>query len=151
MKLLSSLSCLIVAALVVTVTITACGKKNTNMVVSSATPVGLYATSLVAFRSMSSNPSFRGYTTFAWGFNGNGQLGRGDNSTISPSYTPVGVFMAATDGMRGMDGVAVGGSHCLAFHNYSTVWAWGNNYSGQLGTGYLINGTINTIATSVPY
>jgi alpha-tubulin suppressor-like RCC1 family protein len=149
MKLLLSLSSLVVAALVVTVTLTACGNKNTNMVVSSATPVGLYATSLVAFRSMSGNPTFRGYSTFAWGFNGNGQLGLGSNNTISPSYTPIGVSMLS--GMRGMDGVAVGGSHCLAFRNLSTVWAWGNNYSGQLGTGLINTTTINTVATSVPF
>ena len=151
MKLLFSLSSLVVAAVVVTVTLTACGNKNTNMVVSSATPVGLYATSLVAFRinSGASLPAFNHYTTFAWGFNGNGQLGLANNDTISPSYTPTGVSMA--NGMNGITGVAVGGSHCLAFRNLSTVWAWGNNYSGQLGTGLVNTTTINTIATSVPF
>jgi alpha-tubulin suppressor-like RCC1 family protein len=134
MKLLSSLSSLVVAALVVTVLITACGKKNSNMVVSSAAPAGLYATSL----------AFRNSSTVAWGFNGNGQLGQGNNDFISPIYAPV-----VVPGLLGMTGVAVGGSHCLAFKNNTTVWAWGNNYSGQLGTG-VVNNAINTIATSVP-
>jgi len=135
MKLLSSLTMAVIAALAVSVTLSACGNKNTNQVVSTASPAGLYVTSL----------AFRGYSTFAWGFNGNGQLGEGNNDIVSPAYSPVGVY-----GLHFMPGgVAVGGSHCLAFKNLSTVWAWGNNYSGQLGSG-LVNGATNTTATSVP-
>ena len=125
------------AVLAVTVSLTACGKKNTNQVVSTATPAAIFSTSL----------AFRGYSTFAWGFNGNGQLGGGDNGVISPSYTPIGVTRIT--GMPAITGVAVGGSHCLAFRNLSTVWSWGNNYSSQLGTG-LVNGANNTTATSAP-
>ena len=67
-------------------------------------------------------------TVRAWGNNSNGQLG--DGSTASKN-TPVQVV----SGLSGMAAVSTGSGHTVALKNDGTVWAWGNNSSGQLGDG----------------
>jgi alpha-tubulin suppressor-like RCC1 family protein len=67
-------------------------------------------------------------TVWAWGRNNHGQLGVGD--TIGRS-TPVQV-----SGLTNVIAIAGNGwTHCLALKSDSTVWAWGQNYFGQLGVG----------------
>jgi len=66
-------------------------------------------------------------TVWAWGRNGNGQLGDGTNSE---RRTPVQV-----SNLTGVVAIAAGGSHSLALKSDGTVWAWGVNGSGQLGDG----------------
>jgi alpha-tubulin suppressor-like RCC1 family protein len=62
---------------------------------------------------------------WAWGFNGNGQLGDGTTNT---NPTPASV------GLSGVTAIAAGGSHSVAiFSNTSTVASWGYNGFGQLG------------------
>jgi len=70
-------------------------------------------------------------TLWAWGDNAKGQLG--DNSTTGR--------LAPTQIITGNPGnfdkrwvaISAGGSHSLALHADGTLWAWGNNGSGQLG------------------
>ena len=38
-------------------------------------------------------------------------------------------------GLTGVIALAAGNAHSLALKNDGTVWAWGRNYSGQLGNG----------------
>src|SRR5207245_2794570 len=66
-------------------------------------------------------------TIWAWGYNGDGELGNGG---FSNSATP-----AAVSGLTNV--VAIGGGvyHSLALKSDGTVWAWGKNYYGQLGNG----------------
>jgi hypothetical protein len=64
-------------------------------------------------------------TLWAWGFNGNGQLG--DGTTVS-RYSPVQIGSAFA-------AVAAGASHSLGLHDNGELWAWGENYYGQLGDG----------------
>jgi len=45
----------------------------------------------------------------------------------------------------GVTQVSAGGLHSLALHSDGTVWAWGNNFFGQLG-----NGTANSSASLTP-
>jgi alpha-tubulin suppressor-like RCC1 family protein len=66
-------------------------------------------------------------TVWAWGYNGNGQVG--DGSTTRRT-TPVQV-----SGLSGVTAVAAGVSHSLALKGDGTVWAWGYNSNGQLGDG----------------
>ena len=66
-------------------------------------------------------------TAWAWGYNGNGQLGVGDTTQRE---TPVQVT-----GLTCMTAITAGGWHSLAIKSDGTAWAWGSNGSGQLGVG----------------
>jgi len=66
-------------------------------------------------------------TVWAWGENGNGQLG--DGSTTDRT-TPIQV-----GGLTGVTAIAAGGAHSLALTGDGSVWAWGRNTDGQLGDG----------------
>ena len=70
---------------------------------------------------------------YAWGNNNNGQLGLGyfgsnENNESSPVLIP-------TTDLSNVSGIAAGHSHSLAFTTNGEVYAWGNNYFGQLGLG----------------
>jgi hypothetical protein len=64
---------------------------------------------------------------WAWGNNGNGQLGDG---TTASRDSPVQV-----SGLRAVVGIATRGFYSLALRSDGTVWAWGYNGQGQLGDG----------------
>ena len=64
-------------------------------------------------------------TVWAWGNNGEGELGNGRNTT---SNTPVQV-----NWLSGVTAVAGGALHSLALTTDGTVWAWGYNSFGELG------------------
>ena len=66
-------------------------------------------------------------TLWAWGYNGYGQLGLGDN-TDRNTPTQVG---SATDWMA----VAAGYYHTVALKTNGTIFTWGGNGYGQLGVG----------------
>ena len=66
-------------------------------------------------------------TVWAWGVNGNGQLGDG---TTHDRLTPVPV-----QNLSGVVAIAAGMNHSLALKEDGTVWAWGYNAHGQLGIG----------------
>lgn len=68
-------------------------------------------------------------TLWAWGANSVGQLGNG--ATVA-TFTPVQVISA--EGVP-YTSLAAGTSHSLAGRTDGTLWSWGNNTSGQLGTG----------------
>jgi alpha-tubulin suppressor-like RCC1 family protein len=63
---------------------------------------------------------------WGWGINTNGQLG--DNS-ITSRETPVSVLGATKTFCQ----ISAKLNHTLAIDKNGTVWAWGNNFSGQLG------------------
>jgi gliding motility-associated-like protein len=66
-------------------------------------------------------------TLWAWGYNGNGELG--DGTTINKKNpTPIGV---ANDWVS----LAAGASISLAIKKDGSLWAWGLNNFGQLGDG----------------
>ena len=69
-------------------------------------------------------------TLWAWGRNEAGQLGTGTNfNTPTPNPTPVRV---GTDHYTQLD---AGDAHSLALQADGSLWAWGGNQYGQLGTG----------------
>jgi len=80
---------------------------------------------------------FNSSTVRSWGYNGFGQLG---NRSTTYSSTPVSVFRTFSTStgktnvnLSGVTAVAAGSTHTLARKNDGTVWAWGENTTGQLG------------------
>jgi alpha-tubulin suppressor-like RCC1 family protein len=67
---------------------------------------------------------------WAWGHNEFGQLGLGDKVDRN---TPIQV--AGTDWKAVACGSGRDGSHTLAVKQDGTLWAWGSNVAGELGTG----------------
>ena len=64
---------------------------------------------------------------WAWGLNGNGQLG--DGTTANKAVpTPIGGY---TDWIY----VSAGGYHSLGIRADGSLWAWGSNAQGQIGNG----------------
>uniref|UniRef100_A0AAZ3NND1 BTB domain-containing protein n=1 Tax=Oncorhynchus tshawytscha TaxID=74940 RepID=A0AAZ3NND1_ONCTS len=66
---------------------------------------------------------------FGWGYNGNGQLGVGNNGN---QLTPC--RLAALQGLCVLQ-IASGFAHSLALTDEGLLYAWGANTYGQLGTG----------------
>ncbi|MFC5703293.1 Ig-like domain-containing protein [Cohnella faecalis] len=64
-------------------------------------------------------------TVWAWGYNGEGQLG---NGTTTDSLTPTQV-----SGLSDITAIAAGDTHGLALKSDGTVWAWGDNVYGVAG------------------
>ena len=71
-------------------------------------------------------------TLWAWGNNGQGRLG--DNTTANRS-SPVSVVGGFTDWVQ----AGAGGYHSLGLRSNGTLWAWGNNFNGELGNNTTIN------------
>jgi alpha-tubulin suppressor-like RCC1 family protein len=77
-------------------------------------------------------------TVWAWGANDLGQLG--DGTTIDRDY-PLPVKRSGLPILAKAIAAYGGGDHTLALAPDGTVWAWGWNYTGQIGDGSLTNQT----------
>jgi alpha-tubulin suppressor-like RCC1 family protein len=137
----------ILAGLLLTMLLAACGSKQTvtTTATSSQIPGGSYAHSV----------AFSNNITFTWGVNVYGQLGNG-NITAKSTPGPVLAGAAATTGdLTGMSGISAGGTHTLAFVVTGPVYAWGNNGYGQLGDNSIIARTkpvqVLDGTTTIPY
>ncbi len=74
-------------------------------------------------------------TVWAWGSACHGQLGDGADPNRWSTHP---VQVPAPDGKERLDrvrAVACGAFHTLALRDDGTVWSWGGNWEGQLGTG----------------
>ena len=67
-------------------------------------------------------------TVWAWGDNTYGQLGN-NNTTMTKSVVPIQVPR-----LSGVNAVAAGLDHTVALDSSGTVWTWGYNSNGELGT-----------------
>lgn len=71
----------------------------------------------------------------SWGWNAYGQLGNGNNTSQSRAVQ----VLSGSVALSNVTGISAGSLHSLAIQNSGTnvgsVVAWGNNGSGQLGTG----------------
>ncbi len=68
-------------------------------------------------------------TILAWGQNGAGVLGNGDQSS-DRAIGPV-----VVQNLSGVTAIAAGYSHSAALKSDGTVWCWGWNQNGQIGDG----------------
>ncbi len=97
----------------------------------NATPAqvsGLTGVTAVAAGSFHSIALKNDGTVWVWGGNPDGQVGNGTSDPYN--RTPVQV-----SGLTSVTVIAAGSQHNLALKSDGTVWAWGENSSGQLGIG----------------
>ena len=66
-------------------------------------------------------------TLWTWGYNSLGRLG---NASTVDTSTPVTTFSGGTNWKQ----VSAGNAHTSAIKTDGTLWLWGNNYRGSLGT-----------------
>jgi alpha-tubulin suppressor-like RCC1 family protein len=76
---------------------------------------------------------------WCWGDNSNGQLGDGSETSAS---TPVATLASG----QAWATVATGSAHTCALATDTTLWCWGDNSDGQLGTG---SGGVQLLPTQV--
>ena len=65
---------------------------------------------------------------WTWGDNGFGQTGTGSTATRAPVATPV-------PGIAGFQSIKCSFRSAAAMRTDGTVWAWGSNFSGEIGDG----------------
>lgn len=82
-------------------------------------------------------------TVWAWGLNSNAQLGDGTTTNrLTPVQVRIGI--GGSNYINDIIAIDAGGYHNLALKSDGTVWAWGDNNSGQIG-----DGTLTDLATVV--
>ena len=74
-------------------------------------------------------------TVWAWGKNDHGQVGVPQGENCSNHPRPCVQVPVPVPGLSGVKAVAAAGDSSFALGADGTVWAWGANESGQLGTG----------------
>ncbi|HTK25922.1 MAG TPA: hypothetical protein VL327_05145, partial [Pyrinomonadaceae bacterium] len=78
-------------------------------------------------------------TVRSWGYNAVGELGNGvfSNDPATCKCVPT---VQTVVGLSGVTSVSAGYGHVLALKQDGTVWAWGNNFQGELGDGTFTDG-----------
>ena len=121
------------------------GELGNGTLASSSTPVqvtGLTGVVQVAAGGGHSLALRSDGTVWAWGGNYHGELGNGGTGSAQP--TPVEVT-----GLTGVTRISAGSFFSLALRSDGTVWAWGWNQSGQLGTGTTADSSIPVQVTGL--
>lgn len=83
-------------------------------------------------------------SAWAWGDNSSGQFGNGSSTTVNVPQQ-----LMASNSVVNWVSMSLGGGHNLALQSTGTLWAWGHNDAGQLGTGNTTDLTAPTQINSV--
>lgn len=83
-------------------------------------------------------------TVWIWGANAVGQLG---NGTTSMSFTTSPIQVGSANDWQT---ISMRGTHVLALKNDGSLYAWGNNFYGQVGDGSSGNFRTNPTSTTCP-
>ena len=102
-------------------------------------PSGVTITNIAAGGEQSLALASNG-TVWAWGYNGEGELGNGTYG--DGSDTPVQVSLPSLPSGVTITNIATGGWNSLALASNGTVWAWGYNEDGELGNGTTLKSNI---------
>ena len=117
---------------------------NGTLIASSATPVqvsNLSGATAISAGGVSACALLTGGTVECWGDDDRGELGNG--ILIANSATPVQV-----SNLSGATAISVGDGSACALLTGGTVECWGDNESGQLGTGTLIVNSTTPVQVS---
>ena len=118
---------------------------DSSVPVAVSVPVGATFTTVAAGAGHTAATGSDG-RTYAWGFGGSGGLGNGSTADSS-----VPVVVTAPDGVT-FTGVVEGADsrHTLAVGSDARTYAWGANWSGQLGDGTTADATTLPVPVSAP-
>jgi alpha-tubulin suppressor-like RCC1 family protein/chitodextrinase len=87
-------------------------------------------------------------TVWSWGNNASGQLG---SSNQAHSNIPIQVKGPGNQGyLTGVIAIAAGETHSMALKADGTVWSWGGNAFGQLGTGTTVSSLVPIQVARLP-
>jgi hypothetical protein len=90
------------------------------------------------------------FTVWAWGYNGDGELGV-DPLVVPFSTTPLQVWKDAARTVQLLASkISAGGNHVLAMQSDGTLWAWGYNGFGQLGDGKTVDSFLPVQVAGLP-
>ena len=84
---------------------------------------------------------------FAWGFNENGELGDGTNTSRS---SPASVKIGGVSSGKKITYVKAGDYYAIALSNDGFLFSWGSNDQGQLGDGSQVSRSTPTITSTFP-
>lgn len=120
-------------------TVWSCGRNNSGQIGDGTGGSNMYKTrpvqanisNVIAINSKSNHTIALkdNGTVWIWGSNSSGQLGNGTSATSSFEPTPTQIDIID------VKEVTTGEANSFVIKNDGTVWAWGNNSSGQLGNG----------------
>ena len=85
-------------------------------------------------------------TVYAWGYNGNGQLGNGTSGTYNLSSVPILVTNLTNTYIVA---VAAGYISSYALDSHGNVYAWGGNAAGQLGIGTTTDSPVPVLVSGI--
>jgi alpha-tubulin suppressor-like RCC1 family protein len=121
-------------------------------VLKGAAPSGV---PLAGIKKVSSGGNYYSFCALAndggvwcWGQGTTGELGTG--SKLNSSFAVSVLDAAGASPISGVTDLAVGASYACVLKADGTVWCWGYNYYGELGTGAAANGAIYPSPANVP-